>query len=89
VAAHDPEAMDAVRRIYGERITLVENAYEACKGADVLVLVTEWREYQSPNFRRIKDSLRAAVIVDGRNIWSSYRLSAQGFNYRGIGVNPE
>jgi UDPglucose 6-dehydrogenase len=89
VAAHDPEAMDAVRKSYGERIALVEHAYDACKGADVLVLVTEWREYQNPNFRRIRDALKSPVIVDGRNIWSSYRLSAQGFDYRGIGVNAQ
>jgi UDPglucose 6-dehydrogenase len=89
VAAHDPEAMDAVKRLYGDRITLVGNAYEACKGADALALVTEWREYQSPNFRRIRDMLKAPFIVDGRNIWSSYGLSAQGFNYRGIGVRSE
>jgi UDPglucose 6-dehydrogenase len=86
VLAHDPEAMDVVRRSYGEKITLVENAYDACKGADALVLVTEWREYQNPNFRRIRESLKAPVIVDGRNIWSSYGLTAQGFDYRGIGV---
>jgi UDPglucose 6-dehydrogenase len=86
VLAHDPEAMDVVRKSYGEKITLVENAYDACKGADALVLVTEWREYQNPNFRRIRESLKAPVIVDGRNIWSSYGLTAQGFDYRGIGV---
>jgi UDPglucose 6-dehydrogenase len=89
IAAHDPEAMDVVRKSYGEKIALVDNAYDACKGADVLVLVTEWREYQSPNFRRIKEALKAPVVVDGRNIWSSYKLSAQGFDYRGIGVRPE
>jgi UDPglucose 6-dehydrogenase len=81
--------MDVVRKSYGEKITLVENAYDACKGADLLVLVTEWREYQNPDFRRIKSVLNAPVIVDGRNIWSSYSLKSQGFDYRGIGVRAE
>ncbi|HTU57604.1 MAG TPA: UDP binding domain-containing protein, partial [Polyangiales bacterium] len=89
VLAHDPEAMEVVRKSYGEKIALVENAYDACKGADVLVLVTEWREYQNPDFRRIKKALKAPVVVDGRNIWSTYNLKSQGFDYRGIGVRAE
>jgi UDPglucose 6-dehydrogenase len=86
VAAHDPEAMDAVRETHGSRIELVKTAYEAAQGADVLALVTEWREYQSPDFRRIRESMKKPVIVDGRNIWSSYDLRSQGFDYCGIGV---
>jgi UDPglucose 6-dehydrogenase len=89
VAAHDPEAMDAVRALYGDKVTLVKNAYDACKEADALVLVTEWREYQNPNFKRIKELLGRPVVVDGRNIWSSYGLTKQGFEYRGIGVRGE
>jgi UDPglucose 6-dehydrogenase len=53
------------------------------------VLVTEWREYQNPNFKRIKELLGRPVVVDGRNIWSSYGLTKQGFEYRGIGVRGE
>jgi UDPglucose 6-dehydrogenase len=86
VAAHDPEAMPIVRQLYGDRITLVENAYEACKEADALVLVTEWREYQSPDFERIRGALTRPILIDGRNIWSSYDLNKQGFSYQGIGV---
>jgi UDPglucose 6-dehydrogenase len=76
VAAHDSEAMDAVRALYGGRVTLVKNAYDPCKEADALVLVTEQREYQNPNFKRIKELLGRPV--DGRNIWSSYGLTTQG-----------
>jgi UDPglucose 6-dehydrogenase len=86
VAAHDPEAMPIVRGLYGDKITLVDNAYDACKGADALVLVTEWREYQSPDFERIKGLLTKPILIDGRNIWSTYGLSTQGFQYQGIGV---
>ncbi|MFT3922610.1 MAG: UDP-glucose/GDP-mannose dehydrogenase family protein [Myxococcales bacterium] len=86
VAAHDPEAMPIVRGLYGDKITLVDNAYDACKGADALVLVTEWREYQSPDFERVKGLLKRPILIDGRNIWSSYGLTAQGFQYQGIGV---
>ncbi|HXC60593.1 MAG TPA: UDP-glucose/GDP-mannose dehydrogenase family protein [Steroidobacteraceae bacterium] len=86
VSAHDPEAMEIVRADYGKRITLVDNAYDALKDADALVLVTEWREYQSPDFQRVKSLLRRPVLIDGRNIWSSYNLAGQGFHYEGIGV---
>jgi UDPglucose 6-dehydrogenase len=86
VAAHDPEAMEVVRAEYGARITLVNDAYEALKDADALVLVTEWREYQSPDFERIKALLKQPVLIDGRNIWSTYQLGRQGFSYEGIGV---
>ncbi len=86
VVAHDPEAMGVVRGMYGDRVSLVQNAYEACEGADALVLVTEWREYQSPDFNRIRSLMATPAIVDGRNIWSSYGLTQQGFSYEGIGV---
>jgi UDPglucose 6-dehydrogenase len=86
VAAHDPEAMDIVRGEYGNRITLVSEAYEALAGADALVLVTEWREYQNPDFEKIRSLLKQPVLIDGRNIWSSYGLKKMGFTYDGIGV---
>jgi UDPglucose 6-dehydrogenase len=86
IAAHDPESMNVVRELYGDKITLTKDAYEACKEADALVLVTEWREFQSPDFKRIKKLLRTPVLIDGRNIWSSYDLTGQGFTYQGIGV---
>lgn len=86
VAAHDPEAMEIVRADYGSKITLVKDAYEALEGADALVLVTEWREYQSPDFQRVKSLLKQPVLIDGRNIWSTYALKNQGFSYDGIGV---
>jgi UDPglucose 6-dehydrogenase len=86
VIAHDPEAMEVVRATYGSKIELAKTAYDAVQGADVLALVTEWREYQSPDFSRLKGALKTPKIVDGRNIWSSYDLRNQGFDYVGIGV---
>ena len=86
VSAHDPEAGAHAREQFGDRIELVEQPYDATEGADALVLVTEWREYQNPDFDRIKASMRAPVVLDGRNIWRSYGLGKQGFTYMGIGV---
>lgn len=86
VSAHDPEAMKHARERYGDRIALFDDAYEAAKDADALVLVTEWREYQNPDFARLKQLMRGRLLLDGRNIWSGYGLRGQGFTYDGIGV---
>jgi UDPglucose 6-dehydrogenase len=86
VAAHDPEALQHVRERFGDRISVVEQQYDAVQGADALVLATEWRQYQNPDFKRIKAIMRTPVLLDGRNIWSTYGLRQQGFAYMGIGV---
>jgi UDPglucose 6-dehydrogenase len=85
VRAHDPAALETARRVLGDRVTLVGHAYEAVAGADVLVIVTEWLEYRNPDFARIKQSLKRALIVDGRNLYEPGRLSQLGFTYDCIG----
>ncbi len=89
IVAHDPEAMANIREIYGDGIELVDDAYDAVKDADALLLLTEWREYQYPEFDRIKDLMRTPVILDGRNIWVTYKLGEQGFAYDGVGILTE
>jgi len=86
VFAHDPEARAAARARFGDSVTVVDQQYEAIKGADALVLVTEWREYQNPDFDRIREEMRHPFLLDGRNIWNTYGLRKQGFIYAGIGV---
>ena len=86
VAIHDPEARAHLKARYDGRVTVVEDAYQAAYEADALVLVTEWRQYQNPDFERLKTLLRRPLLIDGRNIWSTYGLRAQGFTYDGIGV---
>ncbi len=87
VAAHDPKATEAIRAIYGDRINLVSDKFDATKDADALLLLTEWREYQHPDFDRLKQLMRTPVLFDGRNIWSSYRLPERGFKYTGVGTS--
>ena len=86
VVAHDPEAMDEARHLYGDRIELVEGAYDAAKDADALVLMTEWRQYQNPDFERLKDLMGRPLLVDARNIWSQYGVREMGFTYESIGA---
>ena len=87
VRAYDPEAREEARRIYGERADLVlcEEADAALDGADVLVIVTEWKAFWSPDFARIKASLKTPAIFDGRNIYEPAAVEAAGIAYYGIG----
>lgn len=86
VVAHDPVAGENARAFYGNQIQIVEDPYEATVDAEALVLVTEWRPYQSPDFERLKATLARPLIIDGRNIWSTYKLTELGFTYEGVGV---
>jgi UDPglucose 6-dehydrogenase len=89
VAAHDPHARDAARGHYEDRIQIVEDAYDAAANADALVLVTECQEYRSPDFERLKRLMRGQLLLDGRNVWSSYGLCELGFRYEGIGTRSQ
>ncbi|MEW8136565.1 MAG: UDP-glucose/GDP-mannose dehydrogenase family protein [Candidatus Thiodiazotropha endolucinida] len=87
VRAFDPEAMEECRRIYGEREDLVYcgDQESTLKGADALVVVTEWQVFRSPDFEQIKLALSEPVIFDGRNIYDPKLLKEAGFSYYAIG----
>jgi UDPglucose 6-dehydrogenase len=87
VRAYDPVAMPECRRIYGERadLTLCKNGPEALLGADALAIVTEWREFRSPDFDHIKGTLRSPAIFDGRNLYDPEQMQKAGFDYYAIG----
>jgi len=87
VRAYDPEARHEAGRIFGERedLVLCESAAEALQGADALVVVTEWKQFRSPDFARLKASLADAVIFDGRNLYDPSEVEAAGIAYYGIG----
>ena len=86
VSAHDPIAANNARAVYKERVDIRDDQYETVKDAQTLVLVTEWRQYQSPDFERLKELMANPLIIDGRNIWSTYFLKEMGFKYEGVGV---
>jgi len=87
VRAYDPEATGEARRIFGERDDLVfcDNAYDALEGADALVVVTEWKQFRSPDFIRLREMLNDAVVFDGRNLYDPQDIEAAGLAYYGIG----
>jgi UDPglucose 6-dehydrogenase len=85
VEVYDPEAMKVARTLFGTRISYAENSYAALKGADALMIVTEWNEFREPDFARMRKLLRKPVIFDGRNLYKPEHIRAQGFTYFSIG----
>jgi UDPglucose 6-dehydrogenase len=87
VHAYDPVAAAEAQRIYAgqTRFVLAKNAYEAAQGADALAIVTEWQEFRSPDFERLKQILKAPVIFDGRNLYDPAMVSRFGITYHAIG----
>jgi UDPglucose 6-dehydrogenase len=85
IQAHDPEAMEEAKKIFGDRIAYFRRNYDALKGADALLIVTEWNEFRRPNFGIIKQLLKQPVIFDGRNIYDPDDLRKLGFKYFSIG----
>ena len=87
VRAYDPEAMDEAMRIFGQRpdLELCPSAQAALEGADALVIVTEWKEFRSPDFARLQTALGDAVVFDGRNLYEPAEAEAAGLAYYGIG----
>jgi UDPglucose 6-dehydrogenase len=82
---HDPEAIDNVRQIYGDKVTYCDRPYGALEGADGLVIVTEWQEFRHPDFELMRRLLREPVIFDGRNLYEPKTVQSQGFKYFPIG----
>ena len=84
VRAYDPQAgAEAQRRLPG--LKLAASAYEAARGADALVVLTEWNEFKELDLARLKRLMRHPVLLDGRNIYEGAKLRALGFTYQGIG----
>ncbi|MHA7834441.1 MAG: UDP-glucose dehydrogenase family protein [Algiphilus sp.] len=89
VRAHDPVAMEEAHRIWGDRddLALVDTPEAALEGADALVLVTEWKVFQSPDFFELARTLSARAVFDGRNIYDPHLVNTAGLSYYGIGRN--
>ena len=88
VQAHDPEALENARKIFGDRVSYHRTNYDALKSADALLILTEWNEFRHPNFHRIKSELKQPVIFDGRNLYDPALMKALEFKYHSIGRRP-
>ncbi len=82
---HDPRAIDTARRALGDCVEYCTDSYAALDGADALLVCTEWMEYRSPDFERMRGLMRQPVLFDGRNVYDARRMRALGFEYFGVG----
>lgn len=85
VRVYDPVAMDECRRRLGDTVTYATDMYDAAKGADALMLVTEWKELRMPNMETLQRQMRGRLVLDGRNILDAEELHQAGFEYHCIG----
>jgi UDPglucose 6-dehydrogenase len=85
VRGHDPAALNSARRIFRDRIIYCERDYQATKGADALVVMTDWLEYRNPDFRRMKELMKTPVVFDARNLYEPARMKELGFSYYPLG----
>jgi UDPglucose 6-dehydrogenase len=85
VNIHDPAAMQNAKKVFGSRVQYCESSFDALKDADALAVVTEWNEFRTPDFHRMKTLMKEYVIFDGRNIYDPKDLKKAGFVYHGIG----
>lgn len=85
IKAYDPEAMENIRYHFGDKITLVNDAYEALIDVDALAIVTEWSVFRTPNFEVMKSLMTQPVIFDGRNLYEVDYMAEKGFYYESIG----
>jgi len=85
ISAFDPEAMNNVKKIYGDKISFTDNQYDVLRDADALLIVTEWSVFRTPDFDRIASLMKSRVIFDGRNLYDLQKMIDCGFYYNSIG----
>lgn len=85
ITAYDPEAMNNVKAVLGDKISYADNQYDALSNADALIIATEWSVFRSPDFNKLGSGLKEKVIFDGRNLYDLDQMKALGFYYNSIG----
>lgn len=85
VKAHDPEGMENVKKIVGDKIQYCSTPYEAAEGADAIFIATEWPEFRTPDFEKLSSIVKAKVIFDGRNLYDLTQMKELGYTYYSIG----
>lgn len=85
IKAHDPESMENVKRIVGDKIKYCATPYEAAEGADAIFIATEWPEFRTPDFDKLGSILKGKVIFDGRNLYELSQMKELGYVYYSIG----
>jgi UDPglucose 6-dehydrogenase len=89
IRAYEPAGTDQARKILGDEVTYCASPYEAARASEVMVLVTDWPQFRTLDFERLKRVMRTPTIVDLRNAYKAQEMINRGFRYRGIGVSHE
>ena len=84
IKAYDPQAMENAKKVL-PGVVFCKDPYAVAKGCDCLLLLTEWKEFKDLNFKKVRQSMRQAIIFDGRNLYRGHNLEALGFEYHGMG----
>jgi UDPglucose 6-dehydrogenase len=85
IRAHDPQGMDEARRLLPDAIVYAENSYEACTGADAVIVMTEWNQYRALDLDRIGSLMKQKIFIDLRNVYQPDLVREKGFVYAGVG----
>lgn len=85
IKAHDPQGMEEAKKYLPDTIVYVNNAYEACDGADAVILMTEWNQYRALDFDRLGEMMKTKILIDLRNVYEPEKLRGKGFAYTGVG----
>lgn len=85
VSLYDPEAMDGLRNLFPSGVRFADNPYDVLKEADILLLLTEWREFRNPDWEQVKSLMRGRLVLDGRNQYEASDLALHGFSCMGVG----
>lgn len=85
VKAYDPEAMENVKGVFGDKITFAKDEYDAAQDADALMIMTEWPIFRTPEFEKLETALKNKLIFDGRNLYDLHQMEELGFTYYSVG----
>lgn len=85
VTAFDPEAMNNVKQVVGDKIQFAENQYDALQNADALIIATEWSEFRTPEFEKMNALLKNKIVFDGRNVYDAAQMKELGYHYESVG----
>ena len=85
ISVYDPEAMENVKPLLGDKVTFCEDSYKALTGVDALVIATEWSQFRNPNFNKISELMKSKTIFDGRNLYDLEEMEEKGYHYESVG----
>jgi len=88
IKAFDPEAMENIKEMYGDKIQYADSQYDALEGADALAIITEWSVFRTPDFEKVVNALGNRAIFDGRNLYDLHKMTSLDIHYESIGRSP-